>query len=72
MEMSANSVSVEALAERREVQTELELEETLVANPEMLEPGLRLIGRQTPSASGWLDLMGIDAASHGLGRFGRR
>ena len=59
--MSENPVSVEELAERREVQTELELEETLVANPEMLEAGLRLVGRQTRVAGGWLDLLGIDA-----------
>ena len=54
-------MSVEELAERGEVQTELELEETLVANPEMLEAGLRLVGRQTSNAGGWLDLLGIDA-----------
>ena len=59
--MSENSISVEELAERGEVQTELELEETLVANPEMLEAGLRLVGRQTSNAGGWLDLLGIDA-----------
>lgn len=40
--------------------TELEFEELLVANPEMLEPGLRLIGRQTPTQTGWLDLLAVD------------
>lgn len=48
---------VEPLAE---IETELEFENILVRNPEMLEPGLRLVGRQTPTAGGWLDLLGID------------
>ena len=61
IDMSQNPVSIEELAERREVQTELELEETLVANPEMLEVGMRLVGRQTHISAGWLDLLGIDA-----------
>ena len=61
VEMSKNSVRVEELAKRREVQSELELEETLVANPEMLQVGLHLVGRQTYSSAGWLDLLGIDA-----------
>ena len=43
------------------MQTELELEETVAANPEMLEAGLRLVGRQTSVAGGWLDLLGIDS-----------
>ncbi len=37
------------------------LEETLVERPEMLEHGLQLVGRQTPTESGPLDLLGVDA-----------
>lgn len=40
--------------------TEIELEELLVAHPELLEDGLTLVGRQAPTAGGWLDLLGVD------------
>lgn len=40
--------------------TEWEFEETLVSTPEMLEPGVKLVGRQTPVAGGWLDLLAVD------------
>ena len=36
------------------------LEATLVSRPEMLESGLHLVGRQTPTESGPLDLLGVD------------
>ena len=39
---------------------ELELEDLLIAHPELLEPGLQLVGRQLPAAGGWLDLLGVD------------
>lgn len=42
------------------IETENLLEETLVKNPDMLIPGLKLVGRQTPTAGGWLDLLGVD------------
>ena len=38
------------------------LEDTLVANPEMLMPGLTLVGRQTPTTGGPLDLLGVDSS----------
>ena len=41
-------------------ETENLLEEALVNNPEMLMQGLRLVGRQTPTAGGPLDLLGVD------------
>ncbi len=43
-------------------QTESEqlLEDTLVNNPEMLMPGLSLVGRQTTMEGGPLDLLGVD------------
>ena len=43
-----------------QTETEKWLEDALVANPEMLAPGLMLVGRQTPTASGALDLLGVD------------
>ena len=41
-------------------ETESSLEEVLVKNPDMLMPGLTLVGRQTPTESGYLDLLGVD------------
>ncbi len=41
-------------------ETENLLEETLVKNPDMLIPGLELVGWQTPTDGGWLDLLGVD------------
>lgn len=40
--------------------TELEFEELLVQNPDMLGSHLKLVGRQTPTQSGWLDLLAVD------------
>ena len=42
--------------------TEQDLEELLVASPDLLMDGLTLIGRQVPTDGGPLDLLGIDAA----------
>ena len=52
--------NVEPLASKGQTDTESLLEETLVRNPDMLIPGLRLVGRQTPTAGGPLDLLGVD------------
>ena len=41
-------------------ETENLLENTLVRNPDMLIPGLELVGRQTPTDGGPLDLLGVD------------
>ena len=48
------------LEARGQVDTESLLEETLVNNPELLLSGLRLVGRQTPTEGGPLDLLGVD------------
>ena len=48
------------LETRDRVDTESLLEETLVNSPQMLLPGLRLVGRQTPTEGGPLDLLGVD------------
>ena len=37
------------------------LEEVFVRNPAMLMPGLELVSRQLPTASGCLDLLGVDS-----------
>ena len=54
-----NSEAV-ALDSRSRVDTEALLEETLVKNPSLLMPGLTLVGRQTPTPGGPLDLLGVD------------
>ena len=48
------------LESKSQVDTESLLEETLVKNPDLLIPGLRLVGRQTPTEGGPLDLLGVD------------
>ena len=48
------------LEARDRVDTESLLEETLVNNPQLLLTGLRLVGRQTPTEGGPLDLLGVD------------
>ena len=55
-----DSGDVEPLKPLQQMPTELELEELLVQHPEMLEPGLKLVGRQTPTQAGWLDLLAVD------------
>ena len=51
---------VEAVESVSGVKLEDILEATLVRRPEMLEGGLHLVGRQTPTESGPLDLLGVD------------
>ena len=41
-------------------ETEQLVEDIVVASPELLEPGLKLIGRQVPTDGGPLDLLGVD------------
>lgn len=51
---------VEPLSPVSAMPTEVALEDLLVRNPEMLEHGLKLVGRQTPTQTGWLDLLAVD------------
>ena len=51
---------VDPLSPISEMPTEVALEDLLVQYPEMLEPGLKLVGRQTPTRTGWLDLLAVD------------
>ena len=53
--------NVEPLPRKGQTDTEELLEETLAKNPGMLLPGLRLVGRQTPTEGGPLDLLGVDS-----------
>ena len=50
----------EAVASVSGVKLEDILEATLVSRPEMLESGLHLVGRQTDTEGGPLDLLGVD------------
>ena len=54
------SGQVEPLPPIQQMPTELALEDLLVRHPEMLERGLKLVGRQTPTETGWLDLLAVD------------
>ena len=54
------SGGVEPLSPFQQMPTELSFEELLVQNPEMLGSGLKLVGRQTRTQSGWLDLLAVD------------
>ena len=49
------------LGSNNELESEELLEETLVENPDMLLDGLILVGRQTPTEGGPLDLLGVDS-----------
>ena len=53
----AESTKVEPTSQ---TETEKLLEDALVKAPDMLMPGLTLVGRQTPTAGGYLDLLGVD------------
>src|ERR1051326_2546910 len=50
----------EAIEEISQTGTEELLEDVLTSSPELLMPNLRLIGRQTVTAGGPLDLLGVD------------
>ena len=52
------------LATAHQMATELQLEDTLVNYPDMLMPGLTLVGRQTRTEGGPLDLLGVDEDGH--------
>ena len=48
------------VSEKNMTESEEQLEEILVDNPDMLMPELTLVGRQTETESGPLDLLGVD------------
>ncbi len=53
--------SATQLDNTNQMETEGLLEEILTENPGMLEEGLELVGRQSSTASGPLDLLGVDS-----------
>ena len=55
---ASNAVSLKPTSQ---VDAESLLEETFVRNPDLLMPGLMLVGRQTPTPGGPLDLLGVDS-----------
>ncbi len=48
------------LGSNNQLESEESLEDTLVNNPDLLIDGLTLVGRQTPTEGGPLDLLGVD------------
>ncbi len=50
-----------SVQQMNQMDSEKLLEEILVENPELLMPGLTLVGRQTQTEGGPLDLLGIDS-----------
>ena len=59
-QVDSSSKSAVPLESTNRMETERSLEELLVRNPDMLMPGLMLVGRQTPIDGGFLDLLGVD------------
>ena len=57
---SIEGTSAIPLSTTNQMESEGLLEDILTANPDMLEEGLQLVGRQTPTAGGPLDLLGVD------------
>lgn len=58
---SIEGTSATALNSTNHMESEGLLEDILTANPDMLEEGLQLVGRQTSTAGGPLDLLGVDS-----------
>ena len=54
------SMGATALEASDHIASERLLEDTIVKNPELLMEGLTLVGRQTPTDTGALDLLGVD------------
>ena len=52
---------VSPVQQTNRMDSERHLEEILVENPELLMPGLTLVGRQTQTEGGPLDLLGVDS-----------
>ncbi|MYC08133.1 MAG: DUF91 domain-containing protein [Chloroflexi bacterium] len=58
--VDGDGTSTTQLDTTNRMETEGRLEDILTRNPDMLEDGLQLVGRQTSTAGGWLDLLGVD------------
>ena len=55
-----DSSETKLLESKSHTDSEKKLEDAIVKNPDLLEEGLTLIGRQTQIAGGTLDLLGVD------------
>jgi len=55
-----NGTKTEPLSSNDQLESEGLLEDTLVGNPDLLIDGVTLVGRQTPTEGGPLDLLGVD------------
>jgi hypothetical protein len=55
-----NKLNAIPIGSLTQMEAESQLEELLVRSPDILMPNLRLVGRQNPTVSGFLDLLGID------------
>lgn len=60
-EENGKIVSINSLKSINQTKTEHQLEEVLVKHPELLHDGLSIVGRQTKTGGGPLDLLGVDA-----------
>ncbi len=60
-EIDDSSKAAKPVESTNRTETEQLLEGVLVRNPDMLMLGLTLVGRQTPTDGGILDLLGVDA-----------
>ena len=57
---AVDGTSATSLNTTNQMETEGLLEDILTANPDMLEDGMELVGRQTSTVGGPLDLLGVD------------
>ena len=55
-----NRISVATVDPLPQMEAEAQLEDILTLHPDLLAPGLSIVGRQTPTTGGWLDLLGVD------------
>jgi len=55
------SISIDEIENVSETESENQLEEVITQRPELLMKGLKLVGRQTETPGGPLDLLGVDA-----------
>ena len=60
-EVDETNKDARRLEETDRAETEASLEDVFVRNPSLLTPGLVLVGRQLPTSSGKLDLLGVDS-----------
>lgn len=58
--MDGSSDDAKPVSPTDQIEKEEYLENVLVTNPDMLMPGLSLVGRQLPTENGALDLVGVD------------